>query len=94
MPVTITPAVRAVPCTAPLAAFGPCKTQERREAPLDELVGKWERYAGTPCSFCHATGFVGTNVCQECRGLGSLLVELASVTLAQSLAVTYLSHQL
>lgn len=22
------------------------------------------------CSFCHATGFVGTNVCQECGGRG------------------------
>lgn len=23
-----------------------------------------------PCSFCHATGYVGTNLCQECRGSG------------------------
>jgi DnaJ-class molecular chaperone len=24
----------------------------------------------TPCSFCHSTGFVGTNLCQECRSSG------------------------
>lgn len=23
-----------------------------------------------PCSFCHSTGFVGTNLCQECRSAG------------------------
>lgn len=23
-----------------------------------------------PCSFCHASGFVGTSLCQECRGYG------------------------
>jgi hypothetical protein len=26
----------------------------------------------TPCSFCHSTGFVGTNLCQECRSKGVL----------------------
>jgi len=25
-----------------------------------------------PCSFCHATGFVNTTPCQECRGTGEL----------------------
>lgn len=24
-----------------------------------------------PCSFCHATGFVGTSLCQECTGTGA-----------------------
>lgn len=28
-----------------------------------------------PCSWCSATGFVGTNLCQECRGAGRARVE-------------------
>lgn len=25
-----------------------------------------------PCSFCAGTGFVNTNLCQECRGVGRI----------------------
>lgn len=29
-----------------------------------------------PCSWCYSTGFVGTNICQECRGTGFLKLPL------------------
>jgi hypothetical protein len=48
-------------------------------APMDEESMSRARMAkgfsventpSVPCSFCHATGFVGTCLCQECKGKG------------------------
>lgn len=63
-----------------LAAFGDEFEEDDRcrlcwregEDPIEYRA--WLRKVA-PCSFCHATGFVGTNPCQECGSQGEKHVE-------------------
>lgn len=49
----------------------PMAEEAMSEARMAKLSGvSDETTPSAPCSFCHATGFVGTNICQECRSRG------------------------